>query len=346
MSKAVTIKDIARTLGLSVSTVGRALADSTQISEETKARVRQAALKQGYVAHSGARAMRSGRSTLIGLLVPDIQNDFYGTVAQALAACCAAAGYQLVLAVTDENPDVELSHVRSLMEARVAGVVIVGSVAPRPETLTLLARIHTVQLIRRIAGLDSAWFGMDDAGCLEVPTAALIALGHRRIAYVGGAKELSTGDRRLGGYQAAFARAGLDIPHDLIRLGQPRAAAAAQMFADLWSHREARPTAVVTGGARLTVGVLESIADLGLQVPDELSVIGFGDAPWLKWWGTAGLSTVALPVRDIAASCGEYLMRRIAENGGARSADAAPFHAMHAPHLVARSSTAPPPHRD
>ena len=346
MTKAVTIKDLARTLDISVSTVGRALADSPQISEETKARVRQAAMESGYVAHSGARAMRSGRSTLIGLLVPDIQNDFYGTVAQALAGCCAAAGYQLVLGVTDENPDTELSQIRGLMEARVAGVVIVGSAAPRPETLTLLARIHTVQLIRRIAGLDSAWFGMDDAGCLEVSTAALIGLGHRRIAYVGGAKELSTGDRRLGGYVSAFARAGLEVPWELVRLGAPRATAAAEMFADLWSRAETRPTAVVTGGQRLTVGVLESIADHRIRVPDALSVVGFGDAPWLKWWGTAGLSTVALPVRDIAASCGEYLMRRIAEEGKARDADAAPFHAMHAPHLVARSSTAPPPHAD
>ena len=101
MPRSITIKDIAQQLDLSISTVGRALADSPQISVETKARVRKVATNLGYVAHSGARAMRSGHSTLVGLLIPDVENDFYGTVAKALAECCNAAGYQLVLAVSD-----------------------------------------------------------------------------------------------------------------------------------------------------------------------------------------------------------------------------------------------------
>ena len=89
----VTARDIARELGVAVSTVGRALSDSTRISEDMRARVRAKARKLGYVPHSGARAMRLGRSTAIGLIVPDLENEFYGTVAKSLAECFRARGF-------------------------------------------------------------------------------------------------------------------------------------------------------------------------------------------------------------------------------------------------------------
>ena len=339
MSRPVTIKDLARELDLSVSTVGRALAGSAQISVETRTRVQSAAQKRGYVAHSGARAMRSGRSTLVGLLIPDIRNDFYGTAAKALAECCDAAGFQLVLALTEEDPDAELRHVRSLTEARAAGVVIVGSVKPHPETLTLLERLPAVQLIRSMASLSGAWFGVDDAACLHQATQHLLRLGHRRIAYFGGTRELSTGSLRLSGYEAAFTAAKLPVSRDLVRVGPPRAAFAAAAFTEVWTA-PGRPTAVVTAGARLADGVLDAVAALNIKVPDELSVIGFGDAPWFRWLGS-GLTTIALPVQEIAAACGEYLLRRIREDRRGETRAERPFRSTHAPHLIERASTAP-----
>ena len=105
-------------LGVSVSTVGRSLADRPEISDATKARVRELAEAHGYVAHSAARSMRTGHSSLIGLIVPDVRNDFYGAAAMALAKCCEDAGFQLVLAATQDDPDSELRQVRGMVEAR------------------------------------------------------------------------------------------------------------------------------------------------------------------------------------------------------------------------------------
>lgn len=337
MQNQVTMKHLARILGVSVSTVGRSLADRPEISAAMKARVRELAEQSGYVAHSAARSMRVGHSSLIGLIVPDIRNDFYGSSAMALAKCCEAAGFQLVLAVTQDDADSELRQVRGLIEARAAGVVIALSPAPRRETLTLLARVPAVELIREVAGGAKAWFGIDDLHGIETATGHLLDLGHRRIGYIGGQEGLSTGRERLAGYRAAYAKAGLKVAPDLVCLGAPDAAFGDKALDDLWSG-EKKPTAVITAGAELTVGALDAIGRLGIGVPRQLSVVGFGDAPWFRWWGP-GLTTMALPVYDLAYACGGYLLRQI-RRPERQAAGSPPFRAMHAPTLITRGSTA------
>jgi DNA-binding LacI/PurR family transcriptional regulator len=192
MRREVTLKDIARELDLSTSTVARALADHQHISEQTKVRVRDSAAALGYIAHSAARAMRNGQSTLIGLIIPDVQNEFYGTLAKALAQCFDAAGFQLLLAITEDEPESERRQVRGLSEARAAGIVFVPCPQPRKETLALLERGPWVQLIRKVEGVDAPWFGIDEEAALFQATTHLIKLGHRRIAYVGGTTDLSS----------------------------------------------------------------------------------------------------------------------------------------------------------
>src|SRR5690606_12882783 len=185
MAEPVTMKDLADMLGVSVSTVGRSLADRPEISARMKARVRALAEEHGYVAHSAARSMRTGSSALVGLIVPDVRNDFYGSAAMALARCCDEQGFQLVLAATQDDPESELRQVRGLLEARAAGVVIVMTAEPKRETRALLARTAAVELIRETDD-GRAWFGIDDRRGIETATTHLLGLGHRHIAYVGG----------------------------------------------------------------------------------------------------------------------------------------------------------------
>jgi LacI family transcriptional regulator len=332
------MKDIAGMLGVSVSTVGRSLADRPEISEGMKARVRALAEEHGYVAHSAARSMRTGHSTLIGLIVPDVRNDFYGAAAMALAKCCEDAGYQMVLAATQDDPDSELKQVRGLVEARAAGMVIALSPSPRRETLALARRSCSVELIRDVVGGDSPWFGIDDRRGIEMATAHLIDRGHHRIAYVGGQEGLSTGRDRHAGYVGAFVSRSLIVPADLVRLGSPDAIFAENAMRELWSLKEP-PTALVAAGAELTVGVLEAIGSLGIGVPENLSVVGFGDAPWFRWWGH-GLTTMALPVYELAYACGGHLLRRIEQQTTVTEDRGLRYRAMHSPTLIVRGSTA------
>jgi LacI family transcriptional regulator len=134
-----------------------------------------------------------------------------------------------------------------------------------------------------------------------------------------------------------MAAAGLAEGGGLTRLGQPDAAFGEAAMLDLWAQEE-RPTAVIAGGAALTVGMLEAIGRLGIAVPGQLSVVGFGDAPWFRWWGP-GLTTMALPAYELAYSCGGYLLRQIRERAG-EPAEPARVRAMHSPTLTVRGSTA------
>lgn len=311
MTAPVTLKDLARRLNLSISTIGRALTDDPQISIATRDRVKAAAAELGYVAHSAARSMRSGRSSLVGLIIPDIENEFYGTLAKALAEVFSAADLQLVLAITEDDPASEEKQVRSLLEARVAGLVITSSPRPTRQTIALLARSPSVQLIRRISGLTAPWFGIDEEEALRLGTRHLVELGHERIGYVGVSTSLSTGRSRLAGYQQALREAGLTEEPHLIRVGRPRAPFGAAAFDEMW-QADKRPTAIVTAGARLTIGVLQAAAKAGVGIPEDVSVVGYGDAPW---WNEA-LTTISLPVREIALACGAFLVQRIREQGG------------------------------
>ena len=132
----VTIKHIAQHLGVAASTVARALSQDTRISAATRARVAQAAQELGYVAHSAARQMRSQRSHLVGLVIPDVLNAFYSTAAQAISQSFDEAGYQLVLCISEDRPEVEMRQVRSLAEARVDGIVWVPTARPLAQTIT------------------------------------------------------------------------------------------------------------------------------------------------------------------------------------------------------------------
>ncbi len=332
----ITIKHIAERLDLSVSTVGRALADHPRISRETKARVRSMADELGYIANAAARVMRGGSSRLIGLLVPDIRSTFYSMTAQVLSKCFERDGYHLALSIADDDPNTEFQQVRELLSARVAGIVIVPCAAPHRETVALVRRVPHVQLLRRVPELGD-WFGMDDERAMRDATGHLIGLGHRRIAFLGDVI-FPTGRARYDGFRRAYAEAKRKIDKSLIELGTPDAQFGADAVRRLLARRPA-PTAVVTSSVLVTLGAAEQIAAAGVAVPGALSFFGFGDGPWQKWWGP-GLTTLRLPTEELATGCALWLLHRL-RSGRARSRGA-PHIAITPPSLVLRGSTAPP----
>lgn len=344
----ITIRDIAERLELSVSTVGRALADHPRISRPTKERVRAMADELGYIANAAARVMRGGSSRLIGLLVPDIRSTFYAMTAQVLSKCVARDGYHLALAITDDDASAEFHKVRELLSARVAGIVMIPSAAPRRDTVELVRRVPHVQLLRRMPALGD-WFGLDDETAIADATRHLIGLGHRRIGYVGDVM-FPTGKARYRGFRRAHADAGHDAGPDadagLVELGAPDAAFGAEAVERLLARRPA-PTAIVTSSVLVTLGVAERLATLGVAVPDQLSFVGFGDGAWQQWWGP-GLTTLRLPVEDLAVGCGLWLLHGLGQNraGGRAGASAPPARRPHVAvtpaALVVRGSTAPP----
>jgi LacI family transcriptional regulator len=341
----ITIKHIAEQVGVSASTVARALADHPHIHEDTKARVRAAAQRLGYVAHAPARLMRGGRSTLVGLVIPDVRNDFYATVAQAISESCVGRGYQLMLSITGEDPARELAQVRSLASARAAGVIVVPSAAPLRETIALLGRMPHVQLIRGCDALSAPWFGIDDRAAIRIAVEYVVARGHRRIGYVGGDLSLGTSRERRAGYDEALARAGIAVLPALCRHGAGDVESGRAATLGLLALRP-RMTALVTGTSLVTPGALDALATSGVAVPSSLSIVGFNDGPALAWWGP-GITAIGLPVREIAMACAGRLLRDLEQPAAAAAVPARALaeRAVFVPSLVERGSVGPPARR-
>lgn len=340
MNQPVTLKDLATELGLSVSTIARALADSPRIGKATRERVKAAAEERGYVVDLAARAMRQGTSSLVGFIAPDLQNDFYATAARAVSMHCQERGLQLVVSVTNDDAATELQHVRNLYSSRVKGIVVIPSVDMARETRRLLATVPHVQLVRHCEKLGSDWFGIADDEAMRLGVEHLAALGHRRLAYIGSAVTISTGAKRLEGFLRALREYGLDRATAVTEAGGCDAEFGHAAMARILSLRQ-RPTGVVTAGARISAGAYACAREHGIGIPAELSFIGFSDAPAQRWWGD-GLTTIGLPVEDIATAAMDCLMRRADKRG---QAPEQPMLVMHRPTLIQRASTGPPPRK-
>jgi LacI family transcriptional regulator len=333
----ITARDVAEKLGLSISTVGRAMSDDPRISADTKKKVRRAADEIGYVGNLPARMMRGGSSKMIGLILPDVQNDFFASIAQALSACCDRQGFRLVLSITGDDKDAELRHIRDLAGARVAGIIIVPTARPRKESASLLEALPHVQLLRHVASLGDTWFGIDDDTALESATSHLLRQGHRSIAYVGGSDALSTGAARAKGVRRAFERAGADDAGLTLILGETTAQAGEAAIRDLLG-RPKPPTAIMSGSVHVSLGILAGLKERGVSVPKDISVIGFGDPIWFAWWGP-GLTTVRPPTESLATTCCLWFLeqlRTLATDG-----EKLAHQAISQSSFIVRGSTAP-----
>lgn len=337
----VTIKDIAQHLGVATSTVGRALSQNSRISAATRSRVEKAAQELGYVAHSAARQMRSQRSLLVGLVIPDVLNGFYSTAAQAISRSFDQAGYQTVLSISEDKPEVELRQVRSLAEARVGGIVWVPSIKPLAQTLTYLQSIAHVQLIRQCRRIRSDWFGIDDVATTYQATEHLLNMGHRRIAYLGGPRSLSTGESRLRGFALAHDTVGVPMDEALI-FCDSLDASNRNLVLDRILALSPVATALVVATSRGTESVLEGLSEKSIEVPTQISVVGFNDSPAISWWGP-GLTTMRLPVREVSMASVDFLVRKMAQSRTDSSFVVGQV-TQYPPHLVERGSTAPPTH--
>ena len=334
----VTIKDIAARLGVSHATVSRALNDHPAISAETRTRVVQAAGALGYVRNTNARGLSGAASRLVGFVAPDIRSDFYATVAATLAGHCATAGLQLVVSVSEDDPELEHRHLLALRQSRAAGVVLTPTADLLQKTADLLGPMPAVQLVRSSPRLDKPWVGIDDRVAVNVATRHLLDMGHRRIGFVGGFEALTTGRDRLGGYQQALAAIGAPYDESLVRLGPPRPSFGLQAALELTGLAEPI-TGLVLGSSQLTLGALTALQQRRLNPPAQLSVVGYSDPEWFRIWG-AGLTTMALPIEDIAASAAQVLFRAMADPTGP-TAPSSRGRLYFQPQLVERGSVAP-----
>lgn len=331
----VTIKDVAQAAGVSPSTVSRALNDSPLLREETKARIRRIAAELGYERNELARGLVLGSSGAIGLVIPDIANPFFAEVTRGVGERAHARGYGVVLCNTDGDLERERSYIRLLRRKRVDGLILATVTAEDPY-LGLLARSQTpfVLVSRRSQGVEAPYVGADDLLGGRLAVEHLVQLGHRKIGFIGGPPDVRCSQERLQAYRETLRRHRLPLRKEWIKFSDFTQTAGYKAGKQMLSLKN-RPSAIFAANDVTALGVLRAAEELGLAIPDDLSLVGYDDISFAAL-PRIELTTVAQPSFKLGQLAADWLLRMLAGKPPRPPVKLLP------PKLVVRQTTAPP----
>jgi LacI family transcriptional regulator len=308
----VTSHDVARLAGVSQPTVSRALRDSPKVSEETKDRVRRAADALGYVPSETGRALSSGRTHRIGLLLTDLENQFYPHVISPMHHELESLGYQLVLQ-TESSDSASVSE--RLLANALDGVLLATTTLDSVLPVRLRDRqVPFVYFNRTSAAVEADSTTVDAASGLAAVADAIVSLGHTRVGAIFGPRNTSTAEQREGALREAFERHGVTIASRLSYRGPFDFDTGYDGARRLLGQPDA-PTVLVCGNDVVALGVLNAAKELGVAVPGQLSVVGFDDLPQAGW-PLIELTTVAFDLDAMARRAASLLVRRIEHGPG------------------------------
>ncbi len=301
--------EVARRAGVSPATVSRALSQPQLLSPRTLAKVTRAIDALGYVSDASARTLASGRSGMVGAVVPTIHNAVFAKAIHHLQMGLAEGGIQLVLAAHEYNPLVEAQAIRLLLTRGVEALVLVGAERPR-ETWELL-RGHRARVVLTYTfheDYDSIGFDNAQAGCLAARH--LIELGHRSIGFISGPRR--SNDRmalRLKGAVDAMSEAGLELPQFLIT-EQEFSLTGGKLGAHQLMGLANPPSAILASNDLLAAGALHELSERGLDVPGQVSVIGMENLE-ITGFTKPTLTSIQLPTEEIGMATAKHVLARL-----------------------------------
>jgi LacI family transcriptional regulator len=276
----VRMKDIARELGVSVVTVSKALRNHDDISEETRAKVLQRMRDLNYRPNLAARALVTGRSYIVGFVVPGLLHSFFGEIAKGLTNVFRKKGYGLVIATSEEEQELEQQEIEQLL-ARQVDALIVASTQTSTDSFRRIEEqnVPYVLIDRRLAGLTANFVGVDDQSVGMMATEHLIQCGCKRVAFMYG-PGLSPARGRLEGYRRALEKHGLAIRPEYVRAhddtGDATDAAAYATMKDLLTLPEP-PDGVFGFNDQFAVNAMKATLDAGLRIPEDVAFVGSGN---------------------------------------------------------------------
>lgn len=284
-------------------TVSRALSGNKNVSEKTRKLILDHAIRTGYVKSSAASTMRGGPSAIIGLLLPNIINEFYARFANSLSSLCAEAGFDLVIHLTDDNYEQEIKSLRRLQALQARAVIRVPTPVQMSTSgqnhVTIQPSIPIIDFIRTRENEKSVGSLMIDDG-VAIKTAAehLITLGCDRIAYIGASENLSSGQQRLKAFTQTLKNTNIEIRRELICTGSPSYQMGYENMMSLLKL-DKRPDGLVCGGFEISNGALDACLASEIKIPSDLYFIGYGDPSFYKWI-SGGISTISISEEDVA----------------------------------------------
>ncbi len=280
-----TIHDVARRAGVAVSSVSRVLNEHPDVSTAMRMRVMAAAEALGYTPDPVARSLRSGSTRTVGYVVRDFENPLFMENINGVEATLSAAGYTLLVTNSGGDADREVERIQVLKRRRVDALVL-SSISDRSAATRRAVNQFggpVVLLDRDLGRVTAGSVHLDHAAGVYAATADLLSLGHLRIALITGTTDIRPTRERLRGYTKAHLDFGLEPIPDLQITGQFSSSFVRSTAISLLRKPAAkRPTAILAGGIQSTAGVLEGVSDLGIRIPDDLSLVVCDDLPWLR----------------------------------------------------------------
>jgi LacI family transcriptional regulator len=304
------IKDIASEAGVSTATVSHVINKTRFVSEAVRARVLKAIELHDYYPNAHARSLASGSSRILGLVISDIANPFFPELVKSIEAAAFEYGYDVVLSNTNYDAERTSHYVRRLIERKVAGVALMTSEMDKALIDELARReVSVVFLDSGETGLHMSNLRVGYAEGIRQAILHLVELGHRSIAFISGPPHLHSANRRLEAFRQTMRSVLPDAPEQIFQgdfkiEGGRRAAAKILGVADL-------PTAVVTANDLMAFGAISEFRRAGLNVPNDVSVVGFDDIAFSSLIEPA-LTTVSLPRRELGRLAVEALMSTLA----------------------------------
>jgi len=330
----VTIRDVAEAAEVSVATVSRVLSGARQVNPELVAVVEATCERLGYRKNHVARALRARSTQTVGMIVPHIANPFFAGAVQAVERALQVEDYGLLLGDSRDDPELEAAHVRTLLDRRVDGLVMIPCEAEASGRTVgeAAAEVPIVQLDRWVEGVDVDRVAVDNEAGIDAALQHLASIGRRWPAFVGAHSSISTARERLDAYRRGAGRSRSPRDRDEF-LGE---------FSVEWGRKAALDIAargsaidgVVCGNDLIALGVLEGLREAAITVPTAVAVIGFDDIGFATISHPA-LTTVRQPVDAIGAEAARLLLSRLAGYEGP------PRRTRLTPELVVRGSSVP-----
>ncbi len=332
----VTLRDVAVRAGVHPATVSRALNPETRIlvSEDTARRVLDAAAELGYSPNPVARSLRTRRSHTVGVLIPDLNNPLFPPIVRGLEDRLAVDGYVALIGNTDSDDQRERMVFDQMRARHVDGLVLATARLRHPLLAEASRADLPVVLINRLAqDYSFPSVSVDNERGVRMAVGHLASLGHRRIAHIAGPQEMSTGLSRYRGFVTAMESGGLPVDSDQVVFAKSFTVEEGLRCSRLLLERGTGCTAIAAGNDMLAVGCYAALDEAGLSCPEDISVVGFNDMPFIDRLRPP-LTTIRFPHYQVGTEAAQLLLERIAEHAG-------PVKILYlAPELVVRGSTA------
>jgi LacI family transcriptional regulator len=303
----VTIQDVAKTAGVSVSTVSRVLNGKLDVASETQDRIRSVIDDLGYTTNLAARSMRSFKKNMVGLIMPDIAYPFAVEVMKGVNRAIAESEFDLIVYTTGDvrksgRASHEQKYVSLLNNSITDGTIIVAPVTGEFSTEAPIVSIDPLMSDPNYPSVHAT----NHQGATEVMN-YLMGLGHKRIGFISGRAELESSNRRFMGYRDALEQAGLPVAEELVAAGDYTTETGVKCARELLSL-EKRPTAIFASNDQTAMGVFQAAQEMGVRIPEDLSVVGFDNIMDSKYMG---LTTVDQFISEMGFVATQMLIKLI-----------------------------------